>query len=1089
MSRTSVLRVLTNKLNNKKKFSKWVPHLLTESNINGSCSNTKQCVGESLCVTTSDTSDTCQCPPGKYKLNDTTCELKSNIDGSCSDTSQCVGESLCHMTSGTSGTCQCPPGKYKLNDTTCELKSNIDGSCSDIIQCVGESQCVTTSGTSGTCQCPPGKYKLNDTTCELKIIIGGSCSDITQCVGESICTMLTGTEGICQCPTGKYKLNDTTCERQSNIDGSCSDTFKAQCVGESQCVTTSGTSGTCQCPPGKYKLNDTTCEPKIGHTGECQDITGECGASGTSCQSDRSGTKRCLCAATQFWNSTASSCQDLNSLQVTGIGANSTSLDEITVTWTEPSQASSLSLSYEVTRSGLSQISTTSGNTSPFSGLTPGNSYLFSVITVVREDAYYNVKRTDPVSSPLIQTSLTADNSYRFSVITVVGEDAFYEVKKTAPVSSPLIKTKIAHAGECQNVAGECGVDLTSCQLSRDGKDRCLCALDHFWNSQSQLCENLNLLEVTGIGASSKSLDEIIVTWTEPSQASILSLSYEVTRSGLSQISTTSGNTSPFSGLTADNSYRFFVVTVVGEDKYYKVKKTDPVSSPLIQTEIDHSGICQNSNDCGASGTVCRADKGGSIRRCLCAVDNFWDKISSCQSITKLKVTSLRVRAKTVDSVTLAWVQPLQSLTLNLAYEVTGAGKPGPASATGVEIKDLTPGTMYNFQVRTVVGADEFYNDQYTSGVQEPSVWTRPAEPAGYGEVTKLDDGTYNFTFEGSRGQVKEYSVTIGTKTYVTSSTWISNLSLEPDKVYMYTIVARNGINEVSSTYRDTFQVGAERPGEVFNLTSTDKTSISLNIEWKTPLKPNGDLVGYLVTYVTSGSPCMEINITCHDCTDLWPPRRGESNCSSVNSGIEKSQNFLNTMSSVISLTIDGLKAYKTYTISVQAINEAGYGRLKSIESTTSIGPANNLEMVTATKTGSDRTAGLAISWTPTEKTGPTEYEVTVKEETSINSNSYIEINRTTVIGYETTSLNVGNLLAFWKYQVSVTASTGAGDSQPKVEIFTTKENIPGEVTAFDVVLDSKNAQEFTLTFGCPEEKKRNGELRYYTVQRSSSNS
>ncbi|GFR77813.1 histone-lysine N-methyltransferase SETMAR [Elysia marginata] len=30
MSRTSVFRVLTNKLNKNKKFSKWVPHLLTD---------------------------------------------------------------------------------------------------------------------------------------------------------------------------------------------------------------------------------------------------------------------------------------------------------------------------------------------------------------------------------------------------------------------------------------------------------------------------------------------------------------------------------------------------------------------------------------------------------------------------------------------------------------------------------------------------------------------------------------------------------------------------------------------------------------------------------------------------------------------------------------------------------------------------------------------------------------------------------------------------------------------------------------------------------------------------------------------------
>ncbi|GFR59567.1 histone-lysine N-methyltransferase SETMAR [Elysia marginata] len=30
MSRTSVFRVLSNKLNKKKKFSKWVPHLLTD---------------------------------------------------------------------------------------------------------------------------------------------------------------------------------------------------------------------------------------------------------------------------------------------------------------------------------------------------------------------------------------------------------------------------------------------------------------------------------------------------------------------------------------------------------------------------------------------------------------------------------------------------------------------------------------------------------------------------------------------------------------------------------------------------------------------------------------------------------------------------------------------------------------------------------------------------------------------------------------------------------------------------------------------------------------------------------------------------
>ncbi|KAK3788227.1 hypothetical protein RRG08_006035 [Elysia crispata] len=999
--------------------------------IGESCNGNETCHEGFECRDDTNNGSVCQCPSDYYEQSGT-CAPKIKIGQNCGSNDTCYDDAECVI-----GVCQCPSGSYQLNDTACAPKIKIGQNCGSNDTCYDDAECVI-----GVCQCPSGSYQLNDTACAPKRKIGESCNVNETCHEDFECRDDTNNGSVCQCRSDYYEQNGTTCAPKIKIGDSC--TINDTCYDDAQCVIdVNDVSGVCQCPSGFYKLNDTACAPKINHGEECAGVTNECGANGTSCRKETGMTKRCLCEAQEFWSTDSKSCQDISNLQVDITNLTST-LSEVTLFWSQPNEGSSLALTYKVTSTDASDsVNTTSAT---LKGLKSGITYRFNVTTVLLEDEFYN--------------------------------------ERTTTVMSGEIKTKIDHSGGCSVQGDVCGATGTTCQKDKNGEERCLCAADNFWNATSSSCENISNLQVNITGLTS-TLSEVTLFWSQPNEYSSLALAYKVTPStdASDSVTTTSAT---LKGLKSGTTYKFNVTTVLQGDNFYN-ERTTTVVSEEIKTKIDHLGGCSVQGDCGATGTTCENDKNRD-ERCLCAADNFWNAMaSSCENKNNLKVSNLNWTSK-VNSANLSWTQPLQTLNLSLTYIVSGGGSPDARIPTGVLVRNLIAGTAYNFSVQTVLAANKYYDNMTTDAAQVQNVWTKPAKPEGNGKEVKIDGNVYNFTFAGSSGGVKEYLVTIKgvLDSNKTTTTWISDVPLTPAQVYKYTIVAVNGIDEKSDSFTGNFLVGAEKPGTVSALQGINQTDTSVTLQWSIPTEPNGNLTGYLVTYYMSipNEKCLEINISCSDCQDLWPTSVQGSGCSkSASEGYELSEKELNSNQN-ISLKIKSLQPYRSYRITVQAVNKAGFGEGESIFIRTDIGVAEEIQDLSLRKTGDTMTAGLHISWTAGAETGPTNYTVKVQRKAAIKSENYEFVSNDIVEGYNNTNFDKNDLLAFWDYKVSVTAVTRKGSSESKTEEVKTRPNIPGTVTNFRVVLDPDDAQKFTLSFNCPDETQRNGRLKEYVVQK-----
>ncbi|GFO09041.1 hypothetical protein PoB_003554600 [Plakobranchus ocellatus] len=137
----------------------------------------------------------------------------------------------------------------------------------------------------------------------------------------------------------------------------------------------------------------------------------------------------------------------------------------------------------------------------------------------------------------------------------------------------------------------------------------------------------------------------------------------------------------------------------------------------------------------------------------------------------------------------------------------------------------------------------------------------------------------------------------------------------------------------------------------------------------------------------------------------------------------QKRSDELNKKGFVIDQNITTLAAYVNYTVKVEAINEVGYGEPYEIIAQTDIGVAKEVVNITLND--------LDVTWIPGEKTGPTRYEVVVREEDYRNRGSYNEILRENVIGYNNTTLRLRKVFAYWNYNISIQAHTDKGALSP----------------------------------------------------------
>ncbi|KAK3800479.1 hypothetical protein RRG08_051761 [Elysia crispata] len=744
--------------------------------------------------------------------------------------------------------------------------------------------------------------------------------------------------------------------------------------------------------------------------------------------------------------------------------------NSVTLAWT--AQTYSLSVAYSMTVDPLpdpSGVITAGSSGGSVTGLTPGQQYTFAIVSTIAADNIY----------PQMTTSVNYTSS-----------------------------TAQLHGGPCdENI--QCISRLTCL------RDVCQCLSGQ--RLIDAACLSLNTFKVS-VTASKTGTTSATLTWTAIDHGLPVTYSMTVDPPLSPPRPVTAGpQGGRVDGLTSGRQYTLTIYSTVPADSVYQETTTSAVYT--VFTKQVYDGPCIGAIECDSGlscrNGLCKCSPGQRIAEGSCILQrahgegcsqgteclNMFSCLSgvckcpsgerftgeSCQPENTFKVSITGSRRNTT-SATLTWTAIDHGLPVTYSMTVEpplSPPRPVTAGPQGGRVDGLTPGRQYTLIIYSTIPADSVYQETTVSG--NISVWMIPAKPKGNGEEIKLSEGVFNFTFEGSTGQIKGYRVTIEGvfNSVFTFTPWISDVYLKPGTAYAYSIIAVNGNGDESEPLVDTFQVRGEKPGKVSSLVSTRQTNTSATVQWRTPKEPNGILIGYLVAYSMSGSSEECLTISCSNCDDQWPQNLQDSLCtrSSV-STIEKSQDFLNDPNSVIDLVIDSLQPFRSYTFIIQAGNKEGFGQTASLSTMTSVGAAKELLDVELMPTGSDTTAGLEVTWVPGEMTGPTVYEIRSERETSLGSGSYTQMSTVIVNGYNNTKFDINGLLAFWNYKVSMTAVTSSGRSQPKAKVVKTKSNVPGFVTGLFLELDPSDAQKFTLQFRCPVEQDRNGQLEKYVVRK-----
>ncbi|KAK7497234.1 hypothetical protein BaRGS_00011528, partial [Batillaria attramentaria] len=265
--------------------------------------------------------------------------------------------------------------------------------------------------------------------------------------------------------------------------------------------------------------------------------------------------------------------------------------------------------------------------------------------------------------------------------------------------------------------------------------------------------------------------------------------------------------------------------------------------------------------------------------------------------------------------------------------------------------------------------------------------------------------------------------------------------------------------------------------GEVSQLTVPDTGSRWIRVTWLKPGTPNGVIKGYTVRVNRESSPsdCVTgVSITCADCTyNETRLRPNTSDCDQDLTVITKTPAELADESHVLDVNITGLLPDVTYDVHVIAFNQKGSGMKTDSQANTTQEAAVNLVSLMATSSTLNE---LTVSWTPGLRTGPTNYNVTWEEETSVGSNQFTLINSAIVSDYDTRQYTISGLLNYWKYQVTVFAFTTLGSSpqptvtqartldSPRVEVLHRNSNLHF-LSEYQELLDSRTGH-FTTDVG-----------------------
>ncbi|XP_067676222.1 fibronectin type III domain-containing protein 2-like [Haliotis asinina] len=176
------------------------------------------------------------------------------------------------------------------------------------------------------------------------------------------------------------------------------------------------------------------------------------------------------------------------------------------------------------------------------------------------------------------------------------------------------------------------------------------------------------------------------------------------------------------------------------------------------------------------------------------------------------------------------------------------------------------------------------------------------------------------------------------------------------------------------------------------------------------------------------------------------------------------------------------LTSYTDYVVVIAAAFRDTIGENVTLAVKTDIGvpgPPTNIRFTAVNE------SAVFVKWDiPSHNAGPMAYKVTVLQARNRTSSRFMVHHEYLVEGWTSSELQVPCLLSSWRYMVTMTAGTIAGNSPlAKSKPVTTLPVIPSAVQNIHVKFVPSEYLAVRLIWECAPEKKRNGHITNYTVK------
>lgn len=406
---------------------------------------------------------------------------------------------------------------------------------------------------------------------------------------------------------------------------------------------------------------------------------------------------------------------------------------------------------------------------------------------------------------------------------------------------------------------------------------------------------------------------------------------------------------------------------------------------------------------------------------------------------------------KTSTSLSISWVEPKGVVESYVVIWEPGEGNKTVTEKKTVTLENLNPGIAYSIEVysrsegnrKTSKSATKINmtTDEYFPGpVVDLTVksfhpaltvisWKEPEQPNGI-----ILSYTVRYT------QVYPIFVEQSPITKEVISKWLTVelTNLNPGSWYVVSVVAKNSKGEGMLPVLQRVYTVESTPGPVANLSVEATKPRTLNVSWKVPREPNGEIIEYKLSVMQKNNA--EIIQVADFYRDL---RVHPLECVTFGRNLAEPifSDFIPQNNTVVGpffeatcdvdYQIKGLTPYTQYLITVEAFTAVGSGDAMSVQHTAleeaPSGPPRN---VTVTQCGP---TSISLSWLPPEfPNGMIYYQIEL-----FDKGEYVTSNA---------SFELTSLIPFSNYAVRLRSFTSAGESESTDWLLlNTTEDVPTE--------------------------------------------